>query len=120
MKIMPLVEIMFNQLQKVEIDASVIHESLNNFEDNILKIRNSEDLHTENNKEDEPPTKRMKEEHSQSELKRQAKEACDVINCQVKERFDFTSLLIARKRFVVEKFITYEITFPEVLRKVCS
>lgn len=82
-KIMPLTDIpvLFNQLQKVDIDLTVIKRSLTSFEENVLTIRNNIDTETgepQQSSQSSPPKKRKIDK---TEWKRQAKEVCDVIIC---------------------------------------
>lgn len=115
-KVMPLVEVLFNQIQKVQVDASTVNKILSKFEENILKIRES--ITIDSDIDDPPPVKRREGTH---ELKRQAKEVCDVIICQVKERFTFTGHLTASALFIGENFISYSTNFPEeIAKKVCQ
>ena len=114
-KIIPLTDILFNQLQKVDIDLTVIKRSLTSFEENVLKIRNNIDTDTgepQQSSQSSPPKKRKIDK---TEWKRQAKEVCDVIICQIKERFRFTSHLVGGSLFMSEKFPDYDSKFPEDL-----
>lgn len=100
---MPLIDILFSQLQNVEIDPTVIKQSLLRFEENMSQIRNDIDTNSEEQQQTQSsPAKKRKID--KNEWKRQAKEVCDVIICQVKERFSFTGHLVGASLFVSETF----------------
>lgn len=119
-KIMPLIDILFNQLQKVEIDPTVIKQSLLRFEENMSRIRNEIDTDNEELQQSQSSlSKRRKTD--KNEWKRQAKEVCDVIICHTKERFNFTGHLIGACLFMSEKFLAYDSKFPEdTVKTVCD
>lgn len=80
-KIMPLVEMLFNQLQKVNCDTSMIVQNLDMFAKNIQNIRDRID--SEGFSSDEPCNKRRKLEDNNTE----AKEVCD--NKPIKRKICF-------------------------------
>lgn len=118
-KIMPLVEILFGQLQNVKLDPTVTKKLLTEFEENILTFRKNIDLTgTESESSASTPAKRMKVE--KKEWKREATEVCDVIITQAKERFTFTGHLAAASLFICDNFQTFNSKFPEEIFKIVS
>lgn len=94
-KIMPNVEILYNQFQSRNIDAYKVQKVLNEFYNSISTIRNS------NLCDSTSPSKRM-----------ESKEVCDHICEESKQRFAFTCHLIAAKLFYKEHFSTYQKELP--------
>lgn len=117
-KIMPLVDILYGQLQKREIEPSSAHKAISSFEDNIKKIRDQIDLSTSN----EPTSSSSKKRKTDNtEWNREAKEVCDVVISQAKDRFGFSDHLVASSLFTPDKFSLYNSKFPErTLKTVCS
>lgn len=117
-KIMPLVEVLFGQLQHGEINACSAREAISAFEINIIKIREEIDITTCNESTDRSTKKKKLDK---TEWKREAKEVCDVILSEAKDRFRFSGHLVASSLFLPEKFPLYSCKFPEdVLNEVCS
>ena len=86
-------------------DPLSIKMFIDNFEWKILLIR-EESQETIQNLE-----KRRKTDIS--ELNREAKEICDIIICQIKDRFTFSRHLIVATLFLPEMFPQYDPIFPE-------
>ena len=117
-KIMPLVEILFGQLQKREIESSSVQKSISLFEDNIKKIRNEIGVNSSNDPSD---SSRKERKTDDIQWNREAKEVCDVIISQAKDRFGFSHHLMASSLFDPDKFPLYSRKFPEkTLKTVCS
>lgn len=127
-EILPHVEIIFNQLQKICTDSVKVKKDLETFEaaiqtireqmdgiiDNIEKDINSSQLET-----DEPPKKRARIE--EDSRKWEALEICDAVLLQIKTRFTFCGHLVACNLFLSEKFSVYNQEFPEeILSETCS
>lgn len=103
--ILPQSEILFKQMQKRNIDLVTIKNNIQNFEKSIQNARNCIDQ----TEEPAQPASRRAIPTSSST----AKEVCDVIITQVKDRFQFSNHLIAAKLFYCENFTAYRATFPE-------
>ncbi|VEN61553.1 unnamed protein product [Callosobruchus maculatus] len=117
-KIMPHVDILFNQLQKVTTDALKIHNNIGDFERAIGKIR-SEIGNTEtqpvdqNNSELTPPPSKRRRTADKSERRKQSIEVCDSILLEIKTRFQFIGHLILSKLVSFNQFPLFEKEFPE-------
>lgn len=106
--IMPLVDILFNQqLLKEETDVSLIRRHIQNFEHQVSNIIT--DIDTDCFLKCE--AKRSK--NVVNERLREAKEVCDIIICEIKERFSFIGHLTAASLFLASKFQEYSKQFPE-------
>jgi hypothetical protein len=117
-QIMPFVEILFAQLQTENLDIVVTRKILTTFEKNVAKVREVLDSTVEENAGVSSGKKRKIDKQ---EWKREAKEVCDVIISQAKERFAFTGHLTAAALFSAENFQHFNIAFPEKeLKTVCS
>ena len=91
-KVMPHVDILFGQLQSTSIDAVKANSDLAAFSDALQKIRN------ELSEADVGINESAKQRYDASSTKvREAKEVCDLIFLQCKERFNCTSHLKASK-----------------------
>lgn len=121
--IMPHVDILFNQLQKSDIDAISINKCIADFNHNIQKIRDKVTVsceHTSSTDNDSTAAhfssspKRRKVEHSK---KRIALEICDIILSEIRDRFAFTDHLIVACLFQTDKFARYKNEFPEDILK---
>ncbi|VEN59216.1 unnamed protein product [Callosobruchus maculatus] len=117
-KIVPHVDILFNQLQKVTTDALKIHNNIGDFERAIGKIR-SEIGNTEtqpvdqNNSELTPPSSRRRRTADKSERRRQSIEVCDSILLEIKTRFQCIGHSILSKLVSFNQFPLFEKEFPE-------
>lgn len=119
-KIMPLVDILFGQLQKREIDSLTAQKAISHFEGNIKLIREQIDVDLSMPAESTYRSSK-KRKTDNTEWKREAKEACDVITNEVKARFTFSGHLVASNLFSPDMFQQYKSKFPEeAVKKVCS
>nr|CAI5829756.1 unnamed protein product [Callosobruchus analis] len=121
-KIMPHVDILFNQLQKVTTDALKIQNNIGDFERAICKIR-SEISNTDTQLVDQndseltsPPSKRRRTA-DRSDRRREAIEVCDIILLEIKTRFQFIRHLILSNLVIFKQFPFYEKEFPTDLLK---
>ncbi|XP_077301040.1 uncharacterized protein LOC143921563 [Arctopsyche grandis] len=87
-KLMPHVEIIYNQMQSREIEICSIQNNLKNFKNAILQIRNSYS------------------ELSSSQFQ-EARDMCDVISSDMEQRYSFNNHLMAAKLFDKENFKKY-------------
>ncbi|CAH1997050.1 unnamed protein product [Acanthoscelides obtectus] len=123
-KIMPHVEIVFNQLQKVCTDSVKVKNDLENFEAAIQTIREQMDsiideIERVQRETDEPARKKRQVEEGSK--KREALEICDAVLSQIRTRFNFSGHLVASNLFVSEKFSVYKHQFPEAhLNDTCT
>lgn len=111
-RIMPHVEIFFNQAQTRGIDSGKMQNVVEQFEQQIRRIRSFTD-HIETEDEDEPVRKRQKTTHAGETRSVIAKEVCDTILMQIKERFDFKDHLSAARLFYSKNFKIYRVSFPQ-------
>ena len=105
---MPHVDILYQQLQKRTTDTVIVNSAISSFESAIEAVRNTVDKISE----ESTTTKRRREETSNTR-KIAAKEVCDVISVQAKERFSFTGHLMASNLFSAENFKSFNKKFPE-------
>lgn len=110
-RIMPHVDILFNQLQKRVTDPVQVKEHINVFENHIKMTRDNIERSAEVKEGNGVSRKRNHEEMSGNRL-REAREVCDVIITQASERFSFTGHLSASNLFVSEMFPEYCTSFP--------
>ena len=103
-KVMPHVDIMFSQLQARNIDAAKANANLKVFNSTIQKIRDECDTIVS------PPEPR-KRKFNNDRLPA-AKEVCDVILMQCRERFSYINHLEASKLLLVNNFALYAKNFP--------
>lgn len=103
-KIMPHVEILYNQMQSRNVDANKIQRALNTFYEAISKIRNSESC-----------------ESASTSKVMESIEVCDRICVEAKERFAFTNHLIAAKLFYQENFESFHKGLPTYeIKETCK
>ena len=108
-KLMPHIDILFAQLQSRQIDACSLKVHLDHFFSSIDGVRDGLDQYT-NSKADlsvEPKRRRIDVNRNV-----EAKEVCDVILLQCRERFSFCSHLEANKLLMACNFALYSINFP--------
>lgn len=110
--IMPHVEIFFNQTQTRGIDSLQIQKTVDTFEQQISNIRLRIDSLLPPEDAEEPTRKRQKTSIGESNSV-VAKEVCDNILTQIKDRFDFKDHLSAAKLFDSINFKNYRQTFPQ-------
>ncbi|XP_031425812.1 zinc finger MYM-type protein 1-like [Clupea harengus] len=112
-RIMPHVDILYAKLQERNIDSVHINRCLQQFQEEIQKIRDSiHALVVEENSGSEQPRKRraVKED----ELRRIAVEVCDTILGHTRERFAFKDHLISATLLQGPQFENYLNVFPDV------
>lgn len=122
-RVMPHVDILFNQLQKIKTDPLEISEQIAKFEDSISSVRNSTDnLATEVDSlcDYELPSKRKRRNDTETDHRIAVTEVCDVIiNC-ARDRFSFSDHLLAASLFSSQQFAEYSGKFPvEKLDATC-
>ena len=104
-KIMPHVDILYNQIQSRNIDATSAASYLNAFTSKIQHIRERCDSNIS-------PDSDARVEINNTAITAAAKEVCDVILFQCTERFKFAGHLEASRLFAKEKFSDYVVNFP--------
>jgi len=110
-QIMPQVEILFGQMQSRSINPMLAETYVKSFEDSIQRIRNSLDISVPGDAsagDGELQAKRRRN----GNLTNEAKEVCDVVLTQCKERFRFTGHLIAVKLLQQSNFPLFAKQFP--------
>ncbi|KAM6944155.1 uncharacterized protein PEZ65_002050 [Lycodopsis pacificus] len=114
-KIMPNVDMLFNQLQIRNINRVFIEALVQRFTDSILTIRASvvpapcEDSASDQ----QPQPKKQRRMLGPEEQQRLATEVCDTILVHAKERFSFTQHLISATLLHGELFPQHRVTFPD-------
>ena len=103
-KIMPHIDILYNQLQARDIDATKTAKCIQSFKSSVQAAR---DACCNINVADNADRPRYSGERSVA-----AKEVCDVILLQCQERFSFTGHLLASQLFDVARFEHYTHNFP--------
>ncbi|XP_062268110.1 zinc finger MYM-type protein 1-like [Platichthys flesus] len=112
-RIMPHVDILYAKLQNRNIDSVYINRCIQQFQEDIQKIRDSvHAMVVEHRSGSEQPRKRRAID--QDELKRIATEVCDTILGHTKERFAFKDHLISATLLDSPQFDHYLDAFPEV------
>lgn len=108
-KIMPHVDILFNQLQMRDIDVISVKKYIMSFNTNIQKVRSTV-LESE-----EPCTSSAKRRKANTEDPKRliALEICDIIMSEIHHRFGFTDHLMISQLFQTEKFEAYTTNFPQ-------
>ncbi|XP_071390009.1 zinc finger MYM-type protein 1-like [Centroberyx affinis] len=112
-KIMPHVDMLFNQLQKRNIDSVYITGIIQRFTNSMQTIRDSiPSLHGEHSGSvQQQPTKKRRT-LGQGE-QRLATEVCDTILSHAKERFSFTKHLISATLLQGDLFPEHTVKFPD-------
>lgn len=110
-KIMPHVDLLFGKFQAREIDAVIANKNLMLFETELTKIRNGV-IEPSDTSDSEPSTSKRRKTNEGVEFSREAKEVCDIIICQAKERFNFTGHLVAASLLFSEHYTQYSTSFP--------
>jgi hypothetical protein len=107
-RIMPHVDLLYDQLQSRNTDSTIVQSALGSFYNAVSTIRNEISLTSEISEEQSEFKKRKRNEDGTI----LAKEVCDTIWFQAKERFKFTGHLYAAKLLVSEEFPLYNREFP--------
>ena len=107
-RIMPHVEILFNQVQKRTCEPSYLLKQIQAFQHVVSNIRDI----MEASLTQESEVKRRRIDYSETR-KQEANEICDIIVQQAADRFQFTGHLSVAMLFVPDKFAEYHADFPE-------
>ncbi|XP_048085448.1 zinc finger MYM-type protein 1-like [Alosa alosa] len=111
--IMPCVDNLYAKLQKKNLDSVQINKSMERFQLEIQKNRNSLHSMVELIRvADSPPTKRRRRLTPKG-CEDIAAEVYDAIMRHTKERFHFTAHLVSSSLLQADKFPFYKTTFPE-------
>ena len=106
---MPHVDIFYDQLQKVETDVLKIQQAVDSFQDIVIQIRSNLPSALDQICE-EPEVKRSR--NSAKNLNAAAREVCDTILTQIRDRFKFTNHLSGARLFVREKYKEFNTMLP--------
>ncbi|XP_050296345.1 uncharacterized protein LOC126736159 [Anthonomus grandis grandis] len=109
-KIMPHVDILYNQLQSKSKDSVSLQKDLSIFESSIAKIRNDTDNIKANVELNFESVKRRRTDDNLRSII--AKEVCDTVVTQAKDRFSYRGHLQAANLFDKEAYPKYNKTFP--------
>ncbi|XP_030612064.1 zinc finger MYM-type protein 1-like [Archocentrus centrarchus] len=111
--IMPHVDLLYAKLQKKVIDSVCIQESIQQFQQDIQKIRNS--LHSMVGQSSVGSSQPVKKRRTLSveDHERIAAEVCDIILGHTRERFSFTNHLVSATLLQGDRFEQYNTAFPE-------
>ncbi|KAM6913876.1 uncharacterized protein PEZ65_014391 [Lycodopsis pacificus] len=111
---MPNVDMLFNQLQKRNIDPVFIKSLVQRFTDSIRMIRASVSSPCGDSASDQQhQPKKQRRMLGPGEQQRLATEVCDTILMQAKERFAFTQHLISTTLLHGELFPQHSVRFPD-------
>ena len=119
-KLLPHVDILYNQIRSRNKDSIQLQSDIQNFEICVKNIRNETDTIQSNIEENFHSTKRRRKEDT---LPRSAftKELCDVIILQMKDIFSYRGHMEAARLFNSESIPKYSKEFPVgILDTVCS
>uniref|UniRef100_V5GRQ1 HAT C-terminal dimerisation domain-containing protein n=1 Tax=Anoplophora glabripennis TaxID=217634 RepID=V5GRQ1_ANOGL len=108
---MPHVDILYNQLQKIQTDPTKIQIAIEYFEKSIENIRKSLPP-VEDATHDETAINIRKRRLNNENLNLSAREVCDIITIQIKERFTFKDHLSGAKLFLKENYAVYQKALP--------
>lgn len=114
--IMPHVDVLYNNLQKKNMDPTEAQKAIHVFEQSINNVRNKIDpiIHQASNLNAAPSVqKRKRPNNSQQDHRIACLEVCDVIINNAKERFAYTNHLVAATLLSSEHFEKYNNKFPE-------
>ncbi|KAL4153204.1 hypothetical protein QTP88_001037 [Uroleucon formosanum] len=109
-RIMPHLDILYNQLQKRSTSPVEINNAIHNFEINIQKERDNLD----NIQVDEGESVKRRRENIYLTRNIIAKEVCDTIIVSVNELYKYKGHLIAANLFLLNNFENYEKNFPQL------
>ncbi|PSN44880.1 hypothetical protein C0J52_06194 [Blattella germanica] len=113
---MPHVDILFNQLQNRNLDASKVQTYLSSFTTEVNKIRDS--VGSIEIERDNQNSKRINVSNTQTRVAA-AKEVCDVILTQKDVRFQFTDHLCISTILQETNFSKFSVEFPEKMLHEC-
>lgn len=113
--IMPHCDILFNRLQKRDIDVITIKKFIADFEEKIQEIREKvlNNLLPEIGLQDTSVNSKTEDSKRRISL-----EVCDIIISEIKQRFGSTNHLIVSQLFCSEHFKNYKNNFPENIFKL--
>lgn len=118
-KIMPHVDILFSQLQKIETDVIKVQKCVDNFEKEIAQIRNNLPPVTIEPAKTDVPKKRCR--LNQENVNMSVREVCDIITSEVRIRFSFKNHLCGAILFLKENYKKYGETLPlEDINQFCE
>ncbi|XDV11419.1 hypothetical protein PO909_000365 [Leuciscus waleckii] len=109
-QIMSHVDMMYQQLQKKNIDAVFIKQALQNFTMKVQSIRDQSSFQEQ--EQVATGTTRSRRALGEEEKQRLSKEVCDTILVHTKERFSFTDHLVSATLLQGEMFQQHGHTFP--------
>lgn len=109
-KIMPYVDILYNQLQSKNKDSVNLQKDIQVFEENIARIRDETRNIEESIESHFETTKRRRTDDNLRSVI--AKEVCDVITTQMKDRFTYRGHLQAAELFNKDSYSKYSKKFP--------
>ncbi|CAM4660153.1 unnamed protein product [Leuciscus chuanchicus] len=109
--IMPHVDFLYAKLQKKNIDSVHIKVSIQQFQQEIQKIRNS--LHSIGEQSSGSQPAKRRRVLSPEERERIGAEVCDTILGHTRERFSFTDHLVCATLLQGDRFDEYKDTFPD-------
>lgn len=105
-RLMPHVDILYNQLQKQTVDPIQVDGAVNTFKENIQYERNN----FSNEMSDDVL---MQSKRKRSNDANASKEVCDVFINRVQDRFEYKDHLFAYYLFISSNFPSYEKHFPQ-------
>ncbi|KAF3856811.1 hypothetical protein F7725_017534 [Dissostichus mawsoni] len=108
---MPHVDFLYAKLQKKNIDSVHIHGCIQQFQQDIQKIRDSDHSMVDQSSGSQP-TKRRRALSPEDHV-RIAAEVCDTILGHTRERFSFTNHLVSATLLQGDRFEEYKMAFPE-------
>lgn len=118
-KIMPNVDTLYAQLQKRETDPLQVSANIDQFQKAISMIRNNLDVETDYCDAESSSSFKSARVKSGSDRGSThivlAKEVCDIVTVQVKERFSFSGHLLSSKLFNKQQYASYSKKFPEAI-----
>ena len=118
--IMPHVDMLYNQLQKRTIDPVSAQTAVTYFENAMKTIRDRIDI-VASQPEYQIGTEKRRKEDTRVTRNVAAKEICDVIINQIKERFSFIGHIAISNLYTSENFAKFNHVFPEsCLRESCD
>ncbi|XP_073450943.1 zinc finger MYM-type protein 1-like isoform X1 [Aquarana catesbeiana] len=115
--VMPHVDLLYVKLQKKNIDSAHIKGSIQQFQQDIQKIRSSLHSLVDQSTEVGSQPKRRCSPNPEVVHKRIAQEVCDIILRHTMERFSFTTHLVGATLVQADRFKQYTAEFPEDILK---